>query len=96
MIVTIAGKLVRVSETAVTIEAPPFEYEVLVADYTRRMLQNLVTGVQDGLTNNAAQMAAAGENLLSSKKAFDAGAGPSGAPPSAPGGAPPRWRPTPS
>lgn len=40
MIVTIAGKLVRVGETAVTIEAAPFEYEVLVADYTRRQLQN--------------------------------------------------------
>ena len=42
MIVTIAGTLVRVSETAVTIEAAPFEYEVLVADYTRRMLQNSI------------------------------------------------------
>ena len=42
MIVTIAGKLVRVNETAVTIEATPFEYEVLVADYTRRMLQNSI------------------------------------------------------
>ena len=42
MIVTIAGKLVRVNETAVTIEAAPFEYEVLVADYTRRMLQNSI------------------------------------------------------
>jgi Holliday junction DNA helicase RuvA len=42
LIVTIAGKLVRVNETAVTIEATPFEYEVLVADYTRRMLQNSI------------------------------------------------------
>ena len=42
MIVTIAGKLVRVGETAVAIEWEPFEYEVLVADYTRRQLQNKV------------------------------------------------------
>ena len=40
MIVTITGKLVRVGETAITIESVPFEYEVLVADYTRRQLQN--------------------------------------------------------
>ena len=42
MIVTISGKLTRVGETAVIIEAAPFEYEVLVADYTRRQLQNHV------------------------------------------------------
>lgn len=42
LIVTITGKLVRVGETAVAIEAAPFEYEVLVADYTRRQLQNRV------------------------------------------------------
>ena len=42
MIVTISGKLVRVGETAVAIEWEPFEYEVLVADYTRRQLQNKV------------------------------------------------------
>ncbi len=42
MIVTISGKLNRVGETAVIIEAAPFEYEVLVADYTRRQLQNHV------------------------------------------------------
>lgn len=42
MIVTISGKLVRVGETAVTIQSDPFEYEVLVADYTRRQLQNRV------------------------------------------------------
>ncbi|MCL4155580.1 UNVERIFIED_CONTAM: hypothetical protein GTU68_008334 [Idotea baltica] len=40
MIVTITGNLTRVGETAVIIEAAPFEYEVLVADYTRRQLQN--------------------------------------------------------
>lgn len=42
MIVTITGKLVHVSETAVTIESTPFEYEVLVADFTRRQLQSHV------------------------------------------------------
>ena len=42
MIITIAGKLVRVGETSVAIEAPPFEYEVLIADYTRRQLQPMV------------------------------------------------------
>ena len=40
MIITIAGKLVHVGETSVSIEAAPFEYEVLVADYTRRQLQS--------------------------------------------------------
>ena len=42
MIITITGKLVRVGETAVAIEAAPFEYEVLVADYTRRQLQSRI------------------------------------------------------
>jgi Holliday junction DNA helicase RuvA len=42
LIVTIKGKLVRVGETAVAIESAPFEYEVLVADYTRRQLQSCV------------------------------------------------------
>lgn len=42
MIITIAGTLVRVGETAVAIEAPPFEYEVLVGDHTRRQLQGQV------------------------------------------------------
>lgn len=40
MIVTITGKITRVGETSVYIESEPFEYEVLVADYTRRQLQN--------------------------------------------------------
>ena len=40
MIVTIIGKLSHVGETSVTIESAPFEYEVLVADYTRRQLQS--------------------------------------------------------
>ncbi|MFK8112589.1 MAG: Holliday junction branch migration protein RuvA [Rubripirellula sp.] len=42
MIVTITGKLVRVGETSCAIESTPFEYEVLVADYTRRQLQGQV------------------------------------------------------
>ena len=40
MIITIAGKLVHVGETAVAIESSPFEYEVLVGDFTRRQLQS--------------------------------------------------------
>lgn len=40
MIITISGKLSRVGETSVAIESAPFEYEVLVADYTRRQLQS--------------------------------------------------------
>ena len=39
MIVSLTGKLLRVGEEAVVIEVAPFEYEVLVADYTRRQLQ---------------------------------------------------------
>ena len=42
MIVTISGKIARVGETAVAIASDPFEYEVLVADYTRRQLQGRV------------------------------------------------------
>ncbi|TWU50912.1 Holliday junction ATP-dependent DNA helicase RuvA [Rubripirellula tenax] len=42
MIIAISGKLNRVGETSVAIEATPFEYEVLVADYTRRQLQSKV------------------------------------------------------
>jgi len=42
LIVTIAGKLVRVGESAVVIEAAPFEYEVFVGDYTRRQMQNQI------------------------------------------------------
>jgi len=40
LIVTITGKLTHVGDTSVTIESAPFEYEVLVADYTRRQLQS--------------------------------------------------------
>ncbi|MEM9646017.1 MAG: Holliday junction branch migration protein RuvA [Planctomycetota bacterium] len=42
MIVTIAGKLVRVGETAVVVASTPFEYEVFVGDFTRRQLQNQI------------------------------------------------------
>lgn len=42
MIVTITGKLTHVGETSVNIQSTPFEYEVLVADYTRRQLQGRI------------------------------------------------------
>jgi Holliday junction DNA helicase RuvA len=42
VIVTITGKLTHVGETSVHIESTPFEYEVLVADFTRRQLQTHV------------------------------------------------------
>ncbi|TWU37877.1 Holliday junction ATP-dependent DNA helicase RuvA [Novipirellula aureliae] len=60
MIVTITGKLLRVGEAAVVIESSPFEYEVLVADFTRRQLQGKIgTDVRfhtlDYIEGNAAQ-----------------------------------------
>jgi holliday junction DNA helicase RuvA len=42
LIVTITGKLARVDKIACAIESAPFEYEVLIADYTRRQLQSRV------------------------------------------------------
>lgn len=39
MISAIAGELVHVGETSVTIAAAPFDYEVYVGDFTRRQLQ---------------------------------------------------------
>jgi holliday junction DNA helicase RuvA len=39
VIVNISGHLIRVGEEAIALEIPPFEYEVLVGDYTRRQLQ---------------------------------------------------------
>ena len=39
MILSIAGKLTHVTESSISIECAPFEYEVLVGDYTRRQLQ---------------------------------------------------------
>lgn len=38
MIVNISGNLIRVGEEAIVLDVPPFEYEVLVGDYTRRQL----------------------------------------------------------
>ncbi|SMP77380.1 Holliday junction DNA helicase subunit RuvA [Neorhodopirellula lusitana] len=40
MISAIAGTLVHVGETSVTIAAAPFDYEVYVGDFTRRQLQS--------------------------------------------------------
>ena len=42
MITKISGNLIRVSEEAIALDIPPFEYEVLVGDYTRRQLQSKV------------------------------------------------------
>ena len=39
MITKITGKLIRIDEEAATLEVAPFEYEVLVPDFTRRHLQ---------------------------------------------------------
>jgi Holliday junction DNA helicase RuvA len=39
LISAISGKLSHVDETSVTIQAGPFDYEVLVGDFTRRQLQ---------------------------------------------------------
>lgn len=43
MITKIAGKLVQLSEDAATLSVPPWEYEVLIAEFTRRHLQTQVT-----------------------------------------------------
>ena len=42
MISAIAGKLIQVGETSVTIAAAPFDYEVFVGDFTRRQLQSKI------------------------------------------------------
>lgn len=42
MIISISGNLHAVGEESVVISVPPFEYEVMVADYTRRQLQSKV------------------------------------------------------
>lgn len=42
MIINITGKLLRVGETAIAVAVPPFEYEVLIADSSRRKLQDRV------------------------------------------------------
>lgn len=43
MITRITGKLVALNETAATIQAGPFEYEVLIPEFVRRQLQALLT-----------------------------------------------------
>ena len=42
MITKITGKLAEVSDDSVTIDAAPFHYEVLVADFTRQRLQGQI------------------------------------------------------
>ncbi len=42
MILAIAGKLIAVTESSITIQSDPFEYEVLVGDFTRRQLQSKI------------------------------------------------------
>lgn len=42
MITRITGQLVHLGETAATISAGPFEYEVLVPEFVRRQLQSLI------------------------------------------------------
>ncbi len=42
MITRITGRLVHLDETAATIEAGPFEHEVLVPEFVRRQLQSLI------------------------------------------------------
>lgn len=39
MITKLSGKLTRLDEAEATIDVPPFEYQVLVPDFTRRHLQ---------------------------------------------------------
>lgn len=42
MITRITGKLLRLEEEAAVLDAPPFEYEVLIAEHTRKQLQSRV------------------------------------------------------
>lgn len=42
MITKIQGKLAELSDEAATLSIPPMEYEVLIADYTRRHLQSQI------------------------------------------------------
>lgn len=47
MITTISGRLQRVGESSCAIASPPFEYEVLITDFTRRQIQgNLHSDIQ--------------------------------------------------
>lgn len=42
MITRITGRLIRLDEESATIASGPFEYQVLIAEFTRRQLQGLV------------------------------------------------------
>ncbi|MEX0824686.1 MAG: Holliday junction branch migration protein RuvA [Pirellulaceae bacterium] len=60
MITKISGKLVAINEDAIAIAVPPFEYEVLIADFTRRQLQGktnqeIKLHTLDYIDGNAAQ-----------------------------------------
>ena len=39
MITKLSGKLIHLADDAATLEVPPYEYEVLIPDFTRRQLQ---------------------------------------------------------
>lgn len=60
MITKITGKLVSIHEDSISIAVPPFEYEVLIADFTRRQLQGktdheIKLHTLDYIDGNAAQ-----------------------------------------
>jgi len=60
VITKISGKLVAIHQDAIAIAVPPFEYEVLIADFTRRQLQGKSQQVielhtLDYIDGNAAQ-----------------------------------------
>ena len=42
MITRITGRLVQLGDTAATVAAGPFEYEVLIPEFVRRQLQPLI------------------------------------------------------
>jgi Holliday junction DNA helicase RuvA len=44
MITKITGKLAALSDDAATLAVPPMEYEVLIAEFTRRHLQSQING----------------------------------------------------
>lgn len=39
MITRISGKLIHLADEAATLEVPPYEYQILIPDFTRRLLQ---------------------------------------------------------
>lgn len=45
MITKLTGKLLRLHEDRATLEAPPFEYEVMIPEFTRRQLQGSIEKV---------------------------------------------------